>query len=150
MKFRFVAALLAVVFVACDSLSDTDVEVRDAVSGFAGSYFNYDLQKAVDYCTPESRKWIRFVASNILQADVDVLHSQHECASVDIQNIEYTSGDTCGIVTVKIRNFMQIDDIGRPGHIVDDAVFHIPVVNRNGRWLVRMAGPLRSERSYRD
>lgn len=108
-------------------------------------YFNFDFRSALDYSTPESRKWISYVASNVSDEDLGILRSYGHAAVVDANGIDII-GDTTAVVTMSVSGFLSTDSIGRPGHIVEKAVFRLPMVCRKGRWLVRMEGPLRSER----
>ena len=41
---------------------------------------------------------------------------------------------------LRVTNVMLADTLGRPGRIVDEAVFTVKLVRRSGRWLVRMEG----------
>ena len=65
-------------FIGCyETEKDPDAKVLSNVTAFAEAYFNYDFEKAKRMVTPESEKWLRFIASNITQEDIDlVIHLQ--------------------------------------------------------------------------
>jgi hypothetical protein len=39
-----------------------------------------------------------------------------------------------------------LDTLGRPGHMVDEARYRIPMVREEGKWKIKMADLLRSEK----
>lgn len=145
MNFKLFAAIATFFFAACDTSSDADDGIRKDALAFAENYFNFDFHAASDHSTPEGRKWIGYVASNVSEADLIVLRSYGHAAEVEVNAID-TQNDSTVIVTLSVSDFMSMDSIGRPGHIVDEAVFRLPMVRRQDRWLVRMEGPLRSEK----
>lgn len=145
MNFRLFPAAAVMFLAACDVVSDANDGVRKGAIAFSESYFSLDFHAALDRSTPESRKWISYAASNVSEEDLSVLRSYGQTAKVDVSGIDLKS-DTTAVVTLSVSGFLSTDSIGRPGHIVDKAVFRLPMVCREGRWLVRMEGPLRSER----
>lgn len=135
---------------SCDDTAGEGQEVAERVATAWGqAYFNYDFERAAKYATPESRRWLSFAASNVYQADIDVLNAQENGASVEVTDYEVT-GDTTAMVVMEVRNFLQRDTIGSAGRMVDEATFRISLVTRDKRVLVRMAGLPRSEKRSRD
>lgn len=150
MKIAACLSAFVCLFAACDRSSEA---VKDAITQdvicFAEPYFNYQFNNAVAFCTPESRKWLVFAASNVTEADLDVLRQQAEGAEVEVSSIEITT-DTTAMAGVDVSNFLLADSIGRPARIEAEGRFILPVVLRGGRWLVRMEGLPQSERQGRD
>ena len=145
----FCISMLSILFYACSGVSNNHRrQVRQEVETFAQAYFNFNFSVALDHCSKESGRWIRFAASNITAEDIAQLQQQQQEATVEIGNYELK--DSTGHVNVTVRHFMQFDSIGGKGHLVDEATFRIPVCWENGKWTVRMEGPLRSETSGRD
>lgn len=140
------AAAAILLSAACNNVSDREMRVREDIGMFANRYFNYNFPEALTLCTPESAKWIRLAASNVTEADLDVLRAQERGAEAEVVSVDFGSGDTTAVATVRVSGFMLADTIGAPGHIVAGAEYRIPAVRRDGRWLVRMACPLRSGR----
>ena len=116
---------------------------------FASNYFNFKLKEAIPLCTPESEKWIRFMASNIFQEDIDVINNNTESTTHETDEVNYVN-DTLATVKCDAYNVFKIDTIGRPGRISEHEVYNINVVKRDGKWLIKMEGPLQSEKQNRD
>lgn len=136
-------------FTSCfDNEEGSDV-VDDAATCWADAYFNYDLKTAQRYVTPESRDWLSFLASNMTEADVEILRQQDEEAVVQLVSCEQVD-DSTWMATLTVSNFMMIDSLGQTGHMVGEAEFSVPVVQRNKRTFVRMEGLPRSGRQSRD
>ena len=137
-------------FAGCEEKEqDPHAKARQRASDFAEAYFNYEFEKARKLVTPESEKWLRFAASNVTQADVDLLNGQEAPAAVSVEDCEYVN-DTTTAATVKVTDFMVKDSIGQSGHIADEGLFKLILVNRGGKYYVRMEGLLRSERQSHD
>jgi len=141
---------MALLLLSCD---DTQGEGREAservATKWGEAYFNYDFERAAKYATPESRKWLAFAASNVYQADVDLLREQEQGASVSVDDYQATSDTSC-VVSLEVDNFLLRDSIGKAGHIVSGCRFSIPLVRREGRLMVKMEGLPRSEKRSRD
>lgn len=70
-KRTALAGLLAGVLLTASCSYSEEKAIEQSVVGFAQNYFNLRYQKALNACTPESEKWVRFKATNITQEDVD-------------------------------------------------------------------------------
>lgn len=114
-------------------------QAQAAADKFAAAYFNYDFPTALTLCTPESQKWLRFAASNVYEADLEVLRSMDEGAEVEPSEVE-SLGDTVATVSVAVSHYMQRDTIGRPGHVTEGQTYHLRLVKRSGQWLVSLDG----------
>jgi len=137
--------------IGCNNPSHSQSDkVDNEVNAFAEAYFNYDFKTAASHCTPESEKWLKYVASNINQSDVDMLRNASEGASIEINNYNYDDNDTTGVAIITVNNFMRLDTIGKAGHIIDKAIFRIPIVLREGKWTIKMVNLPRSEKLSRD
>ncbi len=149
---RSIIVLLFPLFVTgCNNHPNVQSDIVDnEVNAFAEAYFNYDFKTAANHCTPESEKWLRYAASNIHQADVDMLRNAPEGASIEINDYEYDDNDTTGVAIITVNDFMRLDTIGKAGHMIDKAVFRIPIILRDGKWTVKMVNLPRSEKPSRD
>jgi hypothetical protein len=126
-------------FSSCfDNEEGSDAE-DDAAIRWADAYFNYDLRTAQRYVTPESRTWLSFLASNMTEADVEILRQQDESATIQLTSCKQVN-DSTWMASLSVRNFMIIDSIGQTGHIVSEAEFTVPIVKRNKRTFVKMNG----------
>ena len=146
-KIFFFAAALAVFSCGEDRSVGDDAEACARM--FGESYFNFRLHRALDLCTPESERWVRLLASNLTQDDLDLYNAQAGPARVQVEGLTFTS-DTTAEALLSVADFVQLGAIGRPASVVSEGQVSLRLVRRQGEWLVRMEGPLRSERQSRD
>ena len=148
-RFALIATVVAILAACSDGNASLDEKASGAATDFAKAYFNYDFKRALDLTTPESAKWISFAASNITQEDIDVLNTREKEASVELTDCRMVNDSTCETL-LTVSNYMATDSIGRPGIIKEEGMFRLKVVNRDGKWKVRMEGLPRSEKHSRD
>ncbi len=145
-----VPALMMVTESSCRHGAGSAEQLREEADSFATNYYNWHFKKALSYCTPESEKWLRFAASNVHKADVDLLRAKNEDAKIELGDISWQDNDTLATIEIKVSDFLQMDSIGKAAHLIPEARFHLSMVMRNGKWMVKMGGPLRSEKQSRD
>ena len=136
----------------CSWGTGPDEKVAEEVAtAFAEAYFDCDLTRALRYVTPESRRWVAFAASNVGQATVDLLNGrgEDEQTTVTLTGREQADDSTV-VVRLRVENGLAADSIGAAGSIGDGDCYALRVVNREGRWMVKMEGLPRSERRSRD
>jgi predicted lipid-binding transport protein (Tim44 family) len=144
----FIIALMGLT--ACTEMHSAHNErVEKCANAFAEAYFNYDFMAARELVTPESEKWLRFAASNMTQEDIDMLNASSVAATTEVSDIT-TVDDSTAIATIKVKDFLQKDSIGRAGKMVDEAQFELTVIKRDKQYFVRMEGLPRSEKQSRD
>ena len=118
---------------------------QEEAEEFANAYFNYDLAKAQLMVDEQSKKWLSYEASNITEADLELLRMQDKGATVTVDDSDCFADSA--IVTVTVNDFLLADSLGSKGRMVDEKTFTIRLVqDANGKWKVRMGGPLRSEK----
>ncbi|MBQ8064286.1 MAG: hypothetical protein IJ200_01335 [Prevotella sp.] len=146
---KLLILVLPLVVAGCQLVEDKDDAALNAASGWAEAYFNCDYQEAGKYATEESGKWLRFAASNTTDDDLQVLQ---QAGGVQVTADEYftVANDTLRQVTLHVSNFLATGTLGQPARIADRGTFVVTLVNRNGKWKVRMEGLPRSERQSRD
>lgn len=140
--------LSALSFTACGE-ADHESLLKESADSFAVNYFNWDFQGAMPYCETGSQKWLRYAASQVHQADVDLLRAMEEgatCEAIDIN----TLNDSTAIVRMKVSNFMAMDTIGKAARLVNEAVFPLQMKRRGEQWKVRMEGLPQSEKKSHD
>jgi hypothetical protein len=141
--FALMLSLTACNMIQRDSNKATDVAVQ-----WGEAFFNCDYHAAETLCTPESRRWLQFAASNTTQHDLDLL-KQH---AAEVESTDYfpEANDTLRIVELVVHNSIIPSIEAEKSSQEGQALFHVTVVKRNGSWLVRMAGLPRSEKQNRD
>ena len=150
MRILYILTAAALLLASCKpSATALDEEVQTTAADFAQAYFNYDYESALKLATPESEKWLRYAASNVTQAVVDLYNAQQEGVVVAIDDFYWTN-DTMASVSVSVSNFVVDDSIHSAPRIADEGLFRLTLVRRDGKLAVRMAGPLRNETQSRD
>ena len=145
MKTFCILLSVCVLLASCKASSEAlDEDVQSTAVNFALSYFNYDFEGALKLATPESEKWLRYAATNVTQAVVDLYNSQQERVDVNIDNFYWTD-DTTACVSVSVSHFVVDDSIHSAPRVADEGLFRLTVVRRGSKLAVKMAGPLRSE-----
>ena len=136
-----VAAILTSVYTltGCQSHQGDEDQLENDIDSFATYYFNWQFPKTQKYCTQSSEPWLRYAASNVHQADVDLLRTKAEDATVEINDIDFGDDEVSAIADITVRNFLQMDSIGEEAHLVEEADFLLPMCMENGVWKVRMA-----------
>ena len=140
--------ITSIAFSACGK-SSQEVQIKDATDSFAVNYFNWKLANALNFCTPESRKWIQQLASQLTQQDIDALRrlaTPTDCETIAIK----VQDDSMATATINVHHYLTVGGIGEKDSLLETGQFRILLVQRNLKWLVKMEGPLRNERRNRD
>ena len=133
---------------ACDIIQRDSDQATDVAVQWGEAFFNCDYHAAEALCTPESRRWLQFAASNTTQQDLDLL-KQH-AAEVEATDFFPDANDTLRVVELVVRNSVKPTVAGEEPSQIDKALFHATVVKRNGSWQVRMASLPQNGRQSRD
>ena len=86
--FYTIFTFVAVCFASCGEEGRTYEAIETTAIDFANAYFNYDLVKAQTMVDDQSKKWLRYEASNITEADLELLRMQDEGATVTVDDCE--------------------------------------------------------------
>lgn len=146
MKNRYLKwlILLTVTASACNGNTRKEREqAESAVLGFASAFFNFDFEQAASFCAPESYPWIRFKASNITEKDLEVYNNDRRMAEADLEDLTFEN-DTTAVAICNMSHVLLTDSLERQGIMAQEKAFVIPLVKRNGKWVVKMEGPLQS------
>ena len=137
-SFFILAACIvgSVTFYGCHPHEGSESQLKEDVDSFATYYYNWHFEKAVKYCTPESEKWLRYAASNVHSADIDLLHAKQEDATIEIGDIDFMDDEVNATVKVCVKNFLQMDTIGKSAHLVKEATFVLPMAVHGDKWKV--------------
>jgi hypothetical protein len=145
---KFQILLLTLSLTACNMMQNDEDQATAVAVEWGEAFFNCDYHAAEALCTPESRRWLQFAASNTTQQDLDLL-KQH-AAEVEATDFFPEANDTLRVVELVVRNSVKPTVAGEEPSQIDKALFHTTVVKRNGNWLVRMASLPQSGRQSRD
>ena len=136
----FITMIAGGLLSSCHLMGSDERRISQAAEEFAECYFNYDLDKAVNCCTPESKPWIQLLASNLSPEDIQHIRESQQ-TEINIGDAELLT-DSSAVVPCQVKGFIDIT----ADTTMQQRTYLIPLVCRNGQWRVRMAGPLRSEK----
>ena len=117
-----VAAILTSVYTltGCQSHQGDENQLENDIDSFATYYFNWQFPKTQKYCTQSSEPWLRYAASNVHQADVDLLRSKAADATIEINDIDFSDDGANATVSITVYNFLQMDTIGQEAPNIHD------------------------------
>lgn len=125
-------------FSSCQEHEGSEDQLKADVDSFAIHYYNWHFPRAIKYCTPESVKWLQYAASNVHDADIELLQKKPNDATIEISDIDYGDDEVTATITLSVENFLQMDTIGQEAHLVTNAEFHLPMVLHQGKWKVKL------------
>ena len=85
--------LLPLLFSGCQLTDKESMQVRQAAEYWAEAYFHFDFQQAAQHTTAEGLRWLQFAASNINEADLDVINQYIDDVSISVSDV-YVGNDT--------------------------------------------------------
>lgn len=124
----------------CQAHEGSEKQLKEDVDSFATHYFNWHFPKAAKYSTADSEPWLRYAASNVHDADIDLLRSKAEDATIEVGEVEFGDDQTSATVTIRVNNYLRMDTIGQEAHLVESASFHLPMEMERGQWKVKLSG----------
>ena len=135
------ALLLPTLLVGCDVRKVAfSPQFNGCVDSFAVYFFNWRLDKAAHFCTPDSKKWLQFAASQVQPEDLEQMKDLPQNFTY---SYEITQGYSKGIaaeVALNVENFFVLDSIGKPGRLKESATFPLQLVKQGETWKVRLDG----------
>lgn len=137
--FFFIILSLTVIFSVYSCRErETEEFIQERVDSFAVHYFNWHYPQCVKYVTPESKKYIEMLASNVTENNVDMLRSMSEDAQVEINDIILTD-DSNAKVFVTVHNYLAADTIGRDIKFHEEGTAELKLVRKADFWYVDMS-----------
>lgn len=139
------ATILALLLAACDT-NDREAPVRETAAAFSERLFNYKYGEALQYATPDSRRAIEFLASNVDTRALEYLHNATDTPSVSVCSVRLL-GDTAATTEVAVTNEISPDTIGRGFKLhKHERRYTFSLVRRGNEWLVKMEGLRQNEK----
>lgn len=134
--FRFLAiSMLLISLFSCQS-AEEEKETSIVVQNFAETFFNYDFGSAKQWTTPESMKWIKFAASNISQADLDIINTMNVAARCETSDV-VLNNDTMAVAHISLLHATWIDKTEKNVR-TDNGSVSLYLRKRNGLWRVHL------------
>lgn len=141
MGWFFAGSFLAIAsfsFMGCQSHEGSKEQMENAIDSFATHYYNWHFAEALKYCTPTSERWLRYMASNVHEEDIDLLRSKEEDATIEINDIDFHDDEVTATARITISNFLQMDTIGQAAHLIEQATFPLQLEMQQGKWKVNL------------
>ena len=126
-------------FSSCGHIHQSD-SAEACVDSFSQHYFNWQFQQSMPFVTLTSQKWLRYVASQVQQDDVEQLRNMPQGATCKIINVDTEDGDSVAVSHVLVRGFLCMDTIGKKSHVIDEATYEIKLFHQGGKWFVNLDG----------
>ena len=126
------------ILTACQPHEGSEDQLKTDVDSFAILFYNWHFPEAQKYCTASSEPWLRYAASNVHKADVELLRSKAEDATVEVGDIEFGDDEITATASITVRNFLQMDTIGQEAHLTKEAHFQLPMAMEGEKWKVQL------------
>lgn len=134
----FLSLLMAMT--SCQPHEGSERQLKEDVDSFATYYYNWHFEQARKYCTPKSEIWLKWAASNVHPADIDLLRDKQQDAIVELGDIDFHDDEVSATANIKVTNFLRMDSIGKEAQLVREATFALPMTLHQGKWKVELKG----------
>ena len=126
-------------FVLATSCS-RDSDPEQIAERFLASYLDCDFSRATKLATEEMKDAVSWRASNLTQADLDVLNAREMPVEVEVDDVE-SFADSC-VVTLKASNALLADSIGSTARVGDARFRMILRKEKGSNWKVATLVPI--------
>lgn len=144
MKSRHFAIIyflsLLMTMISCQPHEGSERQLKEDVDSFATYYYNWHFEQARKYCTPKSEIWLKWAASNVHPADIELLRAKQQDAIVELGDIDFHDDEVSATANIKVTNFLKMDSIGKEARLVNETTFAVPMVLHQGKWKVELKG----------
>ncbi|MBQ8051445.1 MAG: hypothetical protein IJ197_07725 [Bacteroidaceae bacterium] len=124
--------LLSLLFLVASCESDKSPE--GVAERFLSNYLELHFKRAARVASPEVVEQMRWRASNLTQAEVELLAQQEEPADIDVEDV-VELGDSC-IVVLTAHDALVADSIDRPAYI-GSTRYRVTLKKKKGdNWMV--------------
>lgn len=118
-------------------------KLEDRISLFAEKYFNMEYTMLDEECTPESKRCLDFLCSQINERDLNYVKEKEMEVTHKLIKIKHTS-DTTAFALLEVSGAYDLGDIGAPhGQYLPQSIFQIDMKKRKKTWHVDLKSPLR-------
>ena len=138
-KYIYAVILLFVITInltsSCQRISNSN-DITIVADSFATNFYNWRLEKALKYCTAESKTQISFLASNISEEDIELINQRNEDASIEITNTGMLEEGIKARISMKIYNSFKMKDINSDVQLYKERDVTINLIKTNEGWKV--------------
>lgn len=134
-----IATLFTLIFPLAFSCNEDKEEeiIKNCATTFANAYFNNKYNTALQNVTTESGKWIRYVAGNLTQEDLDKINACDDTADCVVTDL-HQENDTLAHATLEVTNAFIPDTIGKAGRMINKGNVELTLKKCNGQWAVHL------------
>ena len=138
-KYIYAVILLFVITInltsSCQRISNSN-DITIVADSFATNFYNWRLEKALKYCTAESKTQISFLASNISEEDIELINQRNEDASIEITNTGMLEEGIKARISMKIYNSFKMKDINSEVQLNKERDVTFNLIKVNEGWKV--------------
>lgn len=136
MILTLVLGALLPTFISCET--EEEKQAAEVACLFATHLYNLEFDEAYALCTPTSRRWIEFYASNLTDADLQILQSS-ETSALASEISCHTVNDSTATAVLRIEHALFTDSLEqKEARISDECELSLSLVKRNDAWLVKL------------
>jgi hypothetical protein len=146
----FIIIGVTTLIASCHTTVSEDERIGERVDSFATYYFNWQYDKAAEYCTPPSIKWLEFAASQVREGDVEQLKAKESQLTTEIISIDYSPDEQQARVKQRVSNYMEARGFGEPPAKCEEGIYEWTLVKEKRAWLIRMEALPRNEKQNHD
>lgn len=133
--FYIVLITFGVTFCFSCSFASTDEEKALAVAdSFATQYFTWHFPSAMKFADEHGKRWLRFMSSNVHDADLDEISKATVLPSFELEGPEIA--DDTAKIGVSLHNVILMDSLGSRAHMQKDAERTLTLIKKQGKWLI--------------
>lgn len=126
--------LIMLFLLTCCTLSSKEKDLKQTAESFAFNLYSWQLDHAMNQCTPFSKKAIQFLASNLSKQDVELIQAQEAFPEVEVSFDNPQKEDTLVTIYIKVQGALLMKQLGKPLQPTDNAYFSVNMIYRNNEW----------------
>lgn len=126
--------LIMLFLLTCCTLSSKEKDLKQTAESFAFNLYSWQLDHAMNQCTPSSKKAIQFLASNLSEQDVALIQAQEAYPEVEVSFDNPQKEDTLVTIYIKVQGALLMKQLGKPLQPTDNAYFSVNMIYRNNEW----------------
>ncbi len=127
-------SLIMLFLLTCCTLSSKEKDLKQTAESFAFNLYSWQLDHAMNQCTPSSKKAIQFLASNLSEQDVALIQAQEAFPEVEVSFDNPQKEDTLVTIYIKVQGALLMKQLGKPLQPTDNAYFSVNMIYRNNEW----------------
>lgn len=132
----FCCFLLILPFSSC---ANSDKQLTSCADSFAQSFFRWQFQKSSTYCDESSQRWLRYMASQVTQDDIDSLKATESDVECTLGGFCFDN-DSMASIEVHVSNYFRMDSLDKITLVKGESEYNFQMVRTNGLWRIRLQG----------